>query len=107
VVDPGHAELEKLRNLLTETEAEMQSRTFGYWDKASCVWVTKSVEDLKGEGVERVNQLVAQNGILKGRSDGVDDWIRCHAGYGNRDGYVVLCLGGTRALSWNARMEQV
>ena len=106
-----YAAQESLRQkLMNETPEELLQRDYCYWDKESRSFVTKSIQTLQQEAIGQVNRYlqIAKLGPAQGPSRGIQDKrVAYHAGTNSLQGYVVMCIGGARILTWTAGHEEV
>jgi hypothetical protein len=104
--EPSPAEKEALRDKLSlESESELLQRQFSFWDKITRSWHTESIQDVKEAAVQQAGKYlrVVKEGLVRGGSGGIlDRRICCDEGADRLDGFVVMCIGDTRVLTWNA-----
>lgn len=96
------------KTLLKESDDELLRRQFRYWDQVLQDWRTSSVKDVKDTATIQVQKYlrVAKEGSVGRNGCGIlDSRIHCEDGKDRLDGYVVVCIGGTRILVWKAGME--
>jgi hypothetical protein len=109
-MEPTLRNLESLRNdLHGEEEASLMRRDYCYWEESSQSWRTSTVQKLKDAGLEQLKKClrVVRQGIVRSGSAGIlDRRICCVEGDSRLDGYVVMCIGGTRVFGWKAETVQ-
>jgi len=104
--DASHRDLEELRENLKETEEQIMTRKWCFWNKNDWRWETRTLVDLKWAAFEQVNRylkVVCQGSVDPcGAQAGVQDFrIGCKVGEEVQGGaYVVMCIGATRVLTW-------
>jgi hypothetical protein len=67
-------------------------------------WCETSIQDMKEKGIKQVKHYLdlIQKGTSNGWSQGVEDYrVECDPGRTDLLGYVVVCIGMTRILTWN------
>lgn len=98
---------EKLR---TETEDQLLERKVRYWNAEAKEHQYKTVAQLKLEATRQVNSYLEtmKSGLAGPNSNGVlDSRLKCEQGKAKLIGYVVIGLGGTRALGYVSKTEEI
>jgi hypothetical protein len=101
-----HQDLENLRKqLLRETSEDILKRNYAWYDNG---WQVRTIQAVKDEAVNQVNNYmdIIKNGPATGSHAGIPDpRVRFGVGETCLDAHVVLCVGGTRILTWKAGTE--
>ena len=109
-IDPPTDQLNNLRTvLIKESEEEIMSRDYCYWDKDCCAWCRQSLLLLKDQAVQQVGRYLdalCQGGVTESTAGLHDRRVGCRIGNDVLVGYVVLCIGATRVLAWKANSRE-
>jgi hypothetical protein len=108
---PSWDDLEVFRKELnTETEEHLLRRSFFYHDKDAGLWRKKTVQTLMDEAMSQARKYmrIIQGGMAEDSSAGIlDRRVRCTKGQSDLYGYVIICIGDSRVLTWNIGSEQL
>jgi hypothetical protein len=108
---PPWEELKQLREVLaTETEEQLLQRRYSYFDKTTQSTRITSLLAVKDEAVRKAEKyLRAIKGGMANNSDVRvhDRRVRCVDGESDLYGYVLMCIGNARILTWTVCSEKV
>jgi hypothetical protein len=102
-------QLEKLREQLdNETEEQLLKRTFKFYNGEAERWETRQVQYLKDTAISQTKEYMKTLKAGRARdANGVsDNRIRCDVGHGSVSGFVVICVGASRVLTWAVGSEE-
>jgi hypothetical protein len=101
---------ESLRKKLKEEDAsQLLERSFCYLDEERRQWCRSSISELLQKATQKVNNYlnVAKNGSVEGTHSGIlDKRIICERGDDWLVGHIVICIGGTRVITFQVGKEQ-
>lgn len=95
-------------HLVEETEANLLSRSVRFWDGITQRSRVTTVESIKRDAIQQITRYleVMKNGSAQSDSSGVcDQRVKCCQGGAELVGYVVIGLGATRILAYEAKTE--
>jgi hypothetical protein len=105
VAEPSTEMLLSLQEQLnTAQEPELLQKKLKYKDKGQ--WHMKSIQDLLTEAMQQVGKYLdtMKNGKYAGSTPGIRDRrVVCEKGNDRLDGYVMLCIGGTKIIWFPAK----
>ena len=107
---PSWDEVKELRKVLEkETEEQLLRRRYSYYDKTARSQQTLSLQVVKDEAVNQAKThfQAIKGGTANGSKAGIlDERVRCIDGQSDLYGYVMLCIGDTRVLTWRVSFEK-
>ena len=96
--------------LKAESEEDLLNRQFCYWDMEARDWHKQSIQNLKDMALQQVCKYlrVLTNGVSATPAGAgiCDRRVQCGEGMDCLRDHVMICIGGTRVLSWLAAIEQ-
>lgn len=108
--EPTYGDKDSLRQKLsTETGSQLLEREFCYWDRKTQTYIKTSIKASREEAIGQVNRYlrIAREGMVKPDCAGIlDARISCKKGKDRLEGHVVMCIGGTRVLTWRAGQQR-
>jgi hypothetical protein len=90
------------------TRPNLLQKDFCYWDSNSGKYRQQSIQNLVGAAVKQLNKylrVVKKGDTVSSRAGILDRRVRCRIGMDQLDGYVLVCIGGTRVVVQKAGTE--